>query len=219
MIAQRISMVDGVAQVHGLRLAEVRRAHPGGPARAGRRAASASTRSQRAVTAHNVNLPTGMLYGPHQALTVQANGQLINAAALPAADRGLSQRRAGAPGRLGTCIDSVENDQDGGLVQRPAAPSVLAIQRQPGTNTVEVADAVKALLPQFRAQLPAVRQHRTSSTTARVSIRNSVPGRQVHADADAGAGGAGDLPVPAQRLGDASSRAWRCRCRSSARSR
>ncbi|NTU48206.1 MAG: MMPL family transporter, partial [Syntrophobacteraceae bacterium] len=31
----------------------------------------------------------------------------------------------------------------------------LAIQRQPGTNTVEVADAIKALLPAFRAQLPA----------------------------------------------------------------
>ena len=65
--------------------------------------------------------------------------------------------RNGSPVRLeelGRVIDSVENDKVAGWCTDTRA-IVLAIQRQPGTNTVEVVDAIRALLPTFRAQLPA----------------------------------------------------------------
>ena len=62
--------------------------------------------------------------------------------------------------------DGVENDETpAGTTARRAI--YLAIQRQPGTNTVEVVDAIKALLPQLQAQLPAARPARRSAATAR----------------------------------------------------
>jgi HAE1 family hydrophobic/amphiphilic exporter-1 len=111
-----------------------------------------------AVANANVNLPTGTLYGPYTALTVEASGQLMTAR-----DYGplIVTYRNGAPVRLsdvGQAIDSVENNKvaawyvDSQSHQRSV---ILAVQRQPGTNTVEVANAVKNLLPAFRLQLPA----------------------------------------------------------------
>src|SRR5437660_2084835 len=113
---------------------------------------------ESAVEQGNVNLPTGTLYGAHQQFVVQANGQLNKAA-----DYGplIVAYRNGAPVRvadIGTAVDGVEvdktaswyYDKTGGL--RRAI--VLAIQRQPGTNTVDVVDSIKQLLPQFRQQMP-----------------------------------------------------------------
>ena len=108
----------------------------------------------KAVQNGNVNLPTGTLYGQHQAFTVQANGQLMNAEAYRPL---IVAYRNGSPVRLeeiGRVIDSVENDKIASWYNDPRA-IVLAIQRQPGTNTIEVVDSIKNLLPTFRAQLPA----------------------------------------------------------------
>ena len=55
---------------------------------------------------------------------------------------------------IGRVIDSVENDKIASWYKDRRA-IVLAIQRQPGTNTIEVVDSIKKLLPTFRAQLPA----------------------------------------------------------------
>ena len=102
----------------------------------------------------NVNLPTGTLYGPHQAFTVQATGQLTNAAAYRPL---IVAYRNGSPVRLeelGRVIDSVQTDKVASWYNDERAV-VLAIQRQPGTNTVEVVDAIRKLLPAFRPQLPA----------------------------------------------------------------
>ena len=78
-------------------------------------------------------------------------------------------------GELGSVIDSVENDKTARLVRATSARVILAIQRQPGTNTVEVVEAVKKLLPQFRSSsFPPRCQPARSSTTARESIRESV---------------------------------------------
>src|SRR5207249_741217 len=63
----------------------------------------------------------------------------------------------GAPvrlGDLGHVVDGVENDRSASWFGGTRAV-VLAIQRQPGTNTVEVVDSVKKLLPSFRSQIPA----------------------------------------------------------------
>jgi HAE1 family hydrophobic/amphiphilic exporter-1 len=107
-----------------------------------------------AVSKANVNLPTGTLYGPQQAFTVQASGQLFTAEPYRSI---IVTYRDGRPVRLGdigAVFDSVENNKTAAwyIDQRAI---VLAVQRQPGTNTVEVASAVKKLLPVFQAQLPA----------------------------------------------------------------
>src|SRR5438132_1530877 len=153
MLAQRISTISGVAQVlvYGSQKYAVRlQVDP--KALATRDIGIDEVAS--AVSAQNVNLPTGTLYGPHTAYTVQANGQLTQAKSY----RGLIVAyRNGNPVRmdqLGRVIDSVENDKTAAwfVDQRSV---ILAIQRQPGTNTVAVANAVKRLLPQVSQQLPA----------------------------------------------------------------
>ena len=157
LMAQRISMVDGVAQVmvYGSQKYAVRvQLDPWELASRGIGIDEVAT----AITNGNVNLPTGILYGPHQSFTVQATGQLLRAGDYRPL---IVTYRGGSPVRLrelGRVIDSVENDKTAAWYCTPEAQErsiVLAIQRQPGTNTVEVANAVKALLPTFRAQMPA----------------------------------------------------------------
>ena len=157
LIAQRISMVSGVAQVsvYGAQKYAVHlKLNP--MALASRQVGIDEVES--AVEKGNVNLPTGTLYGTHQQFVVQANGQLNKAADYNPL---IVAYRNGAPvriGDLGAAVDGVEVDKtaswyydaDGGL--RRAI--VLAIQRQPGTNTVDVVDSIKQLLPQFRLQMP-----------------------------------------------------------------
>ena len=106
------------------------------------------------MTHGNVNLPTGVLRRHKQAFTIQATGQLFNAAAYRPL---IVAYRDGSPVRLeelGRVIDSVENDKIAGWYNNTRA-IVLAIQRQPGTNTIEVVDSIKKLLPAFRSQMPA----------------------------------------------------------------
>ncbi|MFZ2223634.1 MAG: efflux RND transporter permease subunit [Candidatus Deferrimicrobium sp.] len=65
--------------------------------------------------------------------------------------------RNGAPVRLrdiGSVVDGVENDKVARWYNKTRA-IVLAIQKQPGTDTVEVVDAIRLLLPTFRSQMPA----------------------------------------------------------------
>ncbi|MCX5903527.1 MAG: efflux RND transporter permease subunit, partial [Proteobacteria bacterium] len=111
-----------------------------------------------AVQQGNVNLPLGNFNGPHQAFTIEDNGQLLNAAAyLPL----IVAYRNGSPVRLadiGTVIDSVENDKVASWYNTPQSSSravILAIQRQPGSNAVDVTTRIKNLLPKLRAQMPA----------------------------------------------------------------
>src|SRR5439155_1355064 len=109
---------------------------------------------EQALARSNVNLPTGTLYGAHQMFNVQATGQLTNAAAFRPL---VVAYRNGSPVRLeelGRVIDSVQTDKVASWYNDERAV-ILAVQRQPGTNTVEVVDAIRALLPRFRAELPA----------------------------------------------------------------
>ena len=157
LMAQRISMVSGVAQVqvYGSQKYAVRVKLD--PVALSSKAIGIDEVAQ-AIDNGNVNLPTGVLYGSHRAFTVQASGQLNDAQAYRPL---IVAYRNGAPVRLSeiaNVIDSVENDKVAAwyVTQTSQQRSiVLAVQRQPGTNTVEVADAVKKLLPTFRGQLPA----------------------------------------------------------------
>ncbi len=170
-MAQRISMVGGVAQVQvfGTQKYAVRvQLNP--RALASRQIGIDEAAS--AVAHGNVNLPTGTLWGSQQAVTVQATGQLTDAAAYRPL---IVAYRNGAPVRLeelGRVIDSVENDKIASWFNGTRSV-VLAIQRQPGTNTVEVVDNIKALLPVFRAQMPPAVKLDTLYDRS-VSIRDSV---------------------------------------------
>ena len=153
MIAQRISTISGVAQVnvYGSQKFAVR-AQLDPKALASRQIGIDEVAT--AISEANVNLPTGTLDGTKQAFTIEANGQLFNAAAYR---RMVVAYRDGAPIRLeelGRVIDSVENTKTAGWYNNTRA-IVLTVQRQPGTNTIEVVDNVKKLLPTFRNQMPA----------------------------------------------------------------
>ncbi len=153
LMAQRISMVSGVAQVqvYGAQKFAVRiQLDPKEMAARG----IGIDQVADAVSQANVNLPTGTLYGPQQAFTVQASGQLLEAQPYRSI---IVTYRDGRPvrlGDLGVVFDSVENDKTAAWSGDQRA-IILAVQRQPGTNTVEVASAIKKLLPVFQAQLPA----------------------------------------------------------------
>ncbi len=152
-VAQRISMVSGVAQVqvYGSQKYAVR-AQLDPKALAGR--GIGIDQVAQALSQGNVNLPTGMIEGSKQAFTIQASGRLFDAAAYRPL---IVAYRNGSPVRLqelGRVIDSVEDDKVAGWFNNTRAV-VLAIQRQPGTNTIEVVDNIKELLPVFREQIPA----------------------------------------------------------------
>ena len=153
MLAQRISMISGVAQVSvfGSQQYAVRvQVDPNKLAAYG----IGIDEVESAVEQGNVDQPTGTLYGRHQAFTVQANGQLQKAADYRPL---IVAYRNGNPVRLqelGRVIDSVQNDKVASWFDNTRA-IVLAIQRQPGANTVAVVDNITRLLPQFRNQIPA----------------------------------------------------------------
>jgi HAE1 family hydrophobic/amphiphilic exporter-1 len=112
---------------------------------------------EAAIQGGNVNLPTGALYGPRKAFAITTNGQLDTASEYT--DLIVSYRN-GAPVRvsdLGRALNSVENDKTAAWLGSPEGTTravLLAVQKQPGANTVEVVQEVTALLPQFRKELP-----------------------------------------------------------------
>ncbi|MBI5584746.1 MAG: efflux RND transporter permease subunit [Deltaproteobacteria bacterium] len=170
-IAQRISMINGVAQVQvfGSQKFAVRiQVNPQALASRG----IGIDEIAGAVERGNVNLPTGTLSGTHQAFNLQASGQLMRAEEYQPL---IVAYRGGAPIRLreiGRAFASVENDKIASWYSGQRA-IVLAIQRQPGTNTIEVVDSIKKLLPQFQAQLPASLEFRVLYDRSQ-SIRESV---------------------------------------------
>ncbi len=153
MLAQRISMLPGVAQVgvSGSQKYAVRvKLNPEALASRG----IGIDEAVAAIQKGNVELPTGTLNGPHQAFTLQASGQLTRAEAYRPL---IVAYRNGSPVRLeelGQVMDGVENDKVASWMNNTRG-IILSVMRQPGTNTVEVADAVSNLIPTFKAQLPA----------------------------------------------------------------
>jgi HAE1 family hydrophobic/amphiphilic exporter-1 len=175
MMAQRISTISGVAQVlvYGSQKYAVRiQLDPRSLASRG----IGIDEVAAAVRSANVNLPTGTLYGRHQAFTVETNGQLTRAENYGPL---VVAYRNGSPVRLqdvGRALDSVENDKVAAWSvnnQGSVRTITLAIQRQPGTNTVEVVDRIRALLPTFEKQLPASAKLRVRFDRS-LSIRSSV---------------------------------------------
>ncbi len=152
-MAQRFSMISGVAQVQvfGEQKYAVRvQLDP--VALASRKIGIDEVTA--AIQKGNVNLPVGALYGTHKALTIQANGQRTSAAAYRPL---IVAYRNGSPVRLqelGNVIDSVQNDKVTAW-HNGVRSEVLAIRKQPGTNTIEVVDNIMRLLPTIQSQIPA----------------------------------------------------------------
>jgi HAE1 family hydrophobic/amphiphilic exporter-1 len=170
-IAQRISMVSGVAQVNVFGAAKYAVRIDADPNKLAAHGVGLDELAT-AISNNNVNLPTGTIYGPDKTYVVQASGQLMRAAAYGPV---IIAYRNGNPVRLDEVAhvyDGIENDKSvawyGG--QRTI---YLAIQKQPGTNVVQVVDAVKALLPTFREQLPAA-VSLDVRTDRSIAIRESV---------------------------------------------
>jgi hydrophobe/amphiphile efflux-1 (HAE1) family protein len=161
MLAQRISTVDGVSQVQvfGAQKYALRvRLDP-------RLLASRGITLDEvgaALSAHNVNQPTGLLDGHSQSVQILASGQLANASEFTQI---VVAYRNGAPVRLGELAQVIDGVQDARVANwyaerksdgklDPARSIVLAVQKQPGVNTVEVVGRVRALLPIFAKQMP-----------------------------------------------------------------
>ncbi|MCA9524343.1 MAG: efflux RND transporter permease subunit [Myxococcales bacterium] len=170
-ISQRISMINGVAQVdvHGSQKYAVRiRLDPLALAARG----IGLSDVVQAVSKGNVHLPSGNLEGRHRSSMIETKGQLLSAKAF---SQLVVTYHNGAPVRLqdlGVVVDSVENDTIASWMNGKRA-IILAILRQPGTNTVEVVDAVVKLLPSFRQKLPGSIQIQVLFDRS-VSIRESV---------------------------------------------
>jgi hydrophobic/amphiphilic exporter-1 (mainly G- bacteria), HAE1 family len=156
-ISQPISMVDGVAQVNvfGQKQYAVRvQLDP--KALASKGIGIDDVRS--AIAAGNVNLPTGSLSGDHKSYLIQANGQLSNADAYRSLNVIYKNGAAVKLQDLGTVLDDVQNNKitsrytDDKVTNKKAI--VLAVQPQPGANTVQIVDTIKAMMPNLRAQVP-----------------------------------------------------------------
>jgi HAE1 family hydrophobic/amphiphilic exporter-1 len=170
VLAPRISMVSGVAQVTvqgGAKYAVRIQVDP--------EKLEAQKIGMNEIDAAlqnwNVTQPTGQLFGPQATYNIVAKGQLNNADEF---GKILVSYRNGRPVRLdqvANVIDSVQSTTQRAWYvtkdfQRRAI--TLEVQKQPGTNVIEVADAVRAVLPALESQLPpsvhvVIRQDRSEN--------------------------------------------------------
>ncbi|MCX5852156.1 MAG: efflux RND transporter permease subunit [Deltaproteobacteria bacterium] len=153
LLAKRISMVDGVAEVgvSGSQKYAVRvRLDP--KVLAAR--SIALNEVIDVIQSGNVNLPTGVLWGAHRIYTVKTSGQLNDATSYQSLIVAYRNGSAIRLGDLGEVIDSVENTKVASWFNNDRS-IVLTVHRQPGTNTVEVVQAIKNILPSYRALMPA----------------------------------------------------------------
>jgi len=151
-ITQRISMINGVAQVsiYGDQTYAPRvQVNPDKLAALG----IGIDEVADAFSSETVMLPTGSLYGTEKLYTIKTKGQLHTATAY---NRQIITYRNGQPVRLkdvGQAIDSTINDKNAGFFNQDQG-IVIAVKRQAGTNTISVVDDIMAILPHIVATLP-----------------------------------------------------------------
>jgi HAE1 family hydrophobic/amphiphilic exporter-1 len=156
-IAQRLSMVEGVAQVNVYGSMKYAVRVQLDPARLATLGIGVSQVANQ-INANNVMLPTGVLYGRDRTLTVTATGQMSNATQFR---QMIIAYKNGAPVRLGdvaNVLDDIQNNKNASWYDangRAERTVNLFINKQPGTNTVEVCTRVKAVLADIEKGLPA----------------------------------------------------------------
>ncbi len=175
MLAPSLSMVPGVAQVdvNGAQKYAVRVQVD--PERLTATAISLNDIDQ-ALQSWNVNLPVGQLFGRTSTYTLVTNGQLADAAAFR---KLIVAYRGGAPLRLeqvAAVTDSVENNRSLSWFYTKTAGAqraiILGVRRQMSSNMIDMVDAVRRLLPSFRANLPPG-IHLTVSGDRSVTVREA----------------------------------------------
>jgi len=153
LLARQISTLNGVAQVnvYGSQKFAVRiQVDPVALAARG----IGIDQVANIANAANPNIPTGSLNGDTRSVVVHSKGQLENADVF---NKQIIAYKNGAPVRVedvGRAVDGVENKFVASWFNQKRA-IVLAIQRQPGSNTIQVVDEIKSILPHFMEQLPA----------------------------------------------------------------
>ncbi len=153
LLARQLSTLDGVAQVNVFGSQKYAVRIQADPMALATRQIGIDQLSG-AVGSANVNVATGTLNGPTRTSVIHATGQLNNASEFA---RQTVAYRNGAPVRLkdvANVVDSVENIRTASWFNGKRAV-VLSIQRQPGSNTIQVVNEVNQVLPHFMAQLPA----------------------------------------------------------------
>jgi HAE1 family hydrophobic/amphiphilic exporter-1 len=170
-VAQRISTLKGVAQVNIFGAQKFAVRIDVDPRQLATREMDFDQLAS-AIGRGSVNRPTGTLYGPDRTFAVKSDGQLTNASGFRQL---VVAYRNGRPVRLdevARVYDGVENDKTASWYNE-SRTIYLAVQRQPGTNTVEIVDSIRAQLPQIQAQLPAS-LHLAVRSDRSQSIRESV---------------------------------------------
>ena len=201
-VAKRVSMISGVAQVQVLG-AQKYAVHVQMDPQSLASHQVGLNEVEKALTAWNVNLPTGQITGPQRAFTLQASGQLMTGAQYRPL---IVAYRNGSPVRLeelGNVIDSVEDDKTASWFYTKDSDQraiILAIQRQPGTNTMAVTDNIKRLLKTFATELPPS-VHMDVLYDRSDTIKESYKDVQFTMLMTLGAGDRGYFPVPAQCFG------------------
>jgi HAE1 family hydrophobic/amphiphilic exporter-1 len=152
LIAEQISMVPGVAQVSAFGAAKYAvRVHLDPQALASRQIGIDEV--AQAIQSANVNMPMGTLYGAHRAYNIQSNGQLSDAAVYRPF---IVAYRNGAPVRLdqvATVRDGVQDEYVANWINN--VPGImLAVQRQPGTNTIKIVNDIREMIPRFYSMVP-----------------------------------------------------------------
>ncbi len=155
-IGERISMVEGVAQVitYGSPYAVRVQIDPEKLA-AKNLGLDSVTESIRAT---NVNLPVGTLYGTRDDFTIDVDGQMMRA---PGYGELVIKNQNGDLVKvkdIGRALDSVQNDKffQNYVTQKGTDQCIiLAIQRLPGMNTVQIVQGIKNLLKKLEPQLPS----------------------------------------------------------------
>jgi HAE1 family hydrophobic/amphiphilic exporter-1 len=156
LVAQRLSMVSGVAQVQVWGSAKYAVRVQVDPDKLNAKHLGLNE-IDSALNGWNVNTPVGTLYGAHTAYNIQANGQLMHAEDYRPL---VVAWRNGAPIRLdevANVIDSIENDKNASWANtsKGAERAVqLGIMRQAGSNTIKICDDIKRVLPQLQSHLP-----------------------------------------------------------------
>ncbi len=171
LIAEQISMVPGVAQVNVNGSAKYAvRVQLDPQALASRQIGIDEV--EQAIQNANVNLPMGTLYGAHKAYNIQSNGQLSDAAVYRPL---IVAYRNGAPVRLNqiaTLSNGIQDQYVANWINN--IPGImLAVQRQPGTNTIDIVNDIRTLIPHFYASLPPS-IHLSVEYDRSISIRQSV---------------------------------------------
>ncbi len=171
LLGEQISMVPGVAQVSVFGSMKYAVRIQVDPAQLAVRRIGIDE-VLHAIQNANVNMPMGTLYGAHSAFNIQSNGQLTDAKLFRPM---IVAYRNGAPVRLeevATVSDSVQDNHQAGWIN--AEPGIiLAVQRQPGTNTIAIVDSIRQLLPRFRSIMPPA-MHLAVEYDRSISIRQSV---------------------------------------------